>query len=479
MGKRWGQAGGYREVLRIAGPLILSMGSWSLMHFVDRMFLTWYSREALAAALPAGMLSFAMSSFFLGTAGYVNTFVAQYSGAGRPERVGAAVWQGIYFSLAAGALMLGIAPFSGWIFDLVGHEPAIRDLEVAYFEILTAWIWAMLLMSVASTFFSGRGDTWTVLWVNVAAAVINGVLDYVWIFGMWGFPEMGIRGAAWATVASQVFGAVVFLALMFRKRFRALFNTMGGWRFDGALFARLWRFGAPSGLQFMVEISGFALFVLFVGRLGAVELAATNLTFNINTLAFLPMLGLGIAVSTLVGQYLGRDDAAHAEYSTWSALHLSVGYMGVMALSYVLLPDVFLKPFASGADMETFEPVREISVVLLRFVAFYCVFDAIFITFSSAVKGAGDTRFVMWMTLVFSTLIQIAPTYLAVVVFGWGLYVAWAFMSAFIAVMALGFYLRFRGGKWKAMRVIEQEGISLVEGREAAEVQVREHTGVV
>ena len=94
MGDRWRREGGYREVLKIASPLILSMGSWSIMHFVDRMFLTWYNREALAAALPAGVLNFAIGALFLGTAGYVNTFVAQYEGAERPERVGSAVWQG-------------------------------------------------------------------------------------------------------------------------------------------------------------------------------------------------------------------------------------------------------------------------------------------------------------------------------------------------------------------------------------------------
>jgi MATE family multidrug resistance protein len=479
MVKRWAQAGGYKEVLKISGPMILSMGSWSLMHFVDRMFLTWYSRDALAAALPAGLLSFAFGSFFLGTASYVNTFVAQYFGAKRFERVGAAVWQGIYFSLFAGVLMVLLAPASEWIFELVGHEKNIRDQEIVYFEILTAWLWAVFLMAGLSAFFSGRGDTWTVLWVNVAAAVINIVLDYVWIFGYWGFSEKGIEGAAWATVVSQVLGCVAFLVLIFQKPYREQFHTLKGWRLDRVLLLRLWRFGAPSGLHFMIDILGFSMFVLLVGRLGAVELAATNLTFNINTLAFLPMLGLGIAVSTLVGQYLGDNQVELAEKCTYSALHLSLGYMLVMVLGYGLLPDVFLQPFASHSDPSTFQPVRDLAVVLLRFVAFYCLFDAAFIVFSSAVKGAGDTQFVMWMTLILSTAILVVPTYLAVAVFDWGIYATWFFISAYIAVMAIAFYLRFRSGKWKSMRVIEQEGISLIEGREAAQMQVREHTDVI
>ncbi len=479
MVQRWAQAGGYKEVLKISGPMILSMGSWSLMHFVDRMFLTWYSREALAAALPAGLLSFAFGSFFLGTASYVNTFVAQYFGAKRFDRVGSAVWQGIYFSLFAGVLMVLLAPASEWIFNLVGHEKNIRDQEIIYFEILTAWLWPVFLMAGLSAFFSGRGDTWTVLWVNVIAAVINIVLDYVWIFGYWGFPEKGIEGAAWATVVSQVFGCVAFMVLIFQKPYREQFYTLKGWRLDRVLLLRLWRYGAPSGLHFMIDILGFSMFVLLVGRLGAVELAATNLTFNINTLAFLPMLGLGIAVSTLVGQYLGDNQVELAEKCTYSALHLSLGYMLFMVLGYGLLPDVFMQPFASHSDPSTFQPVRDLAVVLLRFVAFYCLFDAAFIVFSSAVKGAGDTQFVMWMTLILSTAILVVPTYLAVAVFDWGIYATWFFISAYIAVMAIAFYFRFRSGKWKSMRVIEQEGISLIEGREAAQMQVREHTDVI
>ena len=88
--------GGYRQILLIAFPLILSTGSWSLQHFVDRMFLAWYSPAALAASTPAGILNYTLMSLFIGTAGYVSTFVAQYIGAGRDERIGPTVWQGLY-----------------------------------------------------------------------------------------------------------------------------------------------------------------------------------------------------------------------------------------------------------------------------------------------------------------------------------------------------------------------------------------------
>ena len=366
---RWDGPGGYREVLKLAVPMILSFGSWSLMHFVDRMYLSWYDRDALAAALPAGILSFTLGTFFLGTAGYVNTFVAQYVGAGRPHRVGASVWQGIHFSIASGLLLMGLIPLAPAIFALVGHEPAVQLGEVVYFQILCiGWI-PMLVMPAVSSFFSGRGDTITVMWVNVLAASMNIVLDYLLIFGHFGFPAMGIAGAAWATVIAHCLGVLVLAGLFQRRRYRDEFKTLSAWRVDLSLLKRMLRFGAPNGVQFFVELSGFTLFILVVGRLGTVELAATNVAFNINTLAFMPMLGLVVAVSTLVGQYLGKDDPATAERATWSAAHISLSYMGTIAASYVLIPEVFLAPHRVHADPGQFAPVEAYSIVLLRFVA--------------------------------------------------------------------------------------------------------------
>jgi MATE family multidrug resistance protein len=120
---RWNRIGGYREVLVVAIPLILSTATWSIQHFVDRMFLTWYSPISIAAAMPAGMLNFTIISIFMGTAGYVSAFVAQYYGAGRHHRIGPALWQGIYISLTGGLILLGVIPLAEPAFRLIGHSP--------------------------------------------------------------------------------------------------------------------------------------------------------------------------------------------------------------------------------------------------------------------------------------------------------------------------------------------------------------------
>ena len=454
---RWSADGGYRQFLTLAIPLILSTAAWSIQHFVDRVFLTWYSTEALAAALPAGMANFVIASFFIGVGSYVNTFVAQYVGAERPERVGPAVWQGVYLALLSGLVGLGVASQSGAIFDVVGHEASIRSEEVIYFRILCYGLFPTILSTAASCFYSGRGRTLTVLAVNASATALNIALDYGLIFGHWGLPAWGIRGAAWATNIATLFSAAIFiLLLLLQRRYRDEFATLRGWKPDRDLFLRLVRFGGPNGLNHMLDMVAFSFFILVVGRMGTIELTATNLAFSVNSLAFMPLLGCGIAVSTMVGQRLGRDDPDAAEYCTWSGMHLALLYMGTMALAYVGVPQLFLMPYGLGAGGADLDKALEIATFLLRIVALYCLFDAFYIVFTAALKGAGDTRFIMYVSLGLSWLIMAIPAAVALTYFDASIYVLWSFLCAYIVIAGLTFYLRFRAGHWREMRVIEE-----------------------
>jgi len=465
---RWRGQSGYRELLVVALPLILSTGSWSVQHFVDRVFLTWHSSEAVAATMPAGIVNFAVISLFLGTASYVSTFVSQYYGAGRWARIGPAVWQGMYVSAIGWVVILATIPLAGPFFALIGHGPLIQRYETVYFQILCIGSGPALAASAMSGFFSGRGRTWPVMWVSIAATAVNLVADYGLIFGKWGLPALGVAGAAIATCLSGFFSLAAYLVMLGGRKFNRRFRTISGWRFDRELFKRLIRYGFPNGMQFFLDIVGFTVFILLVGRLGTVSLAATNIAMNINTLAFMPMIGLGIAVSVLVGRYVAADQIYLAEKAAWSGFHLTLTYMVSIAAMYVLAPGWFLAPFASQADPESFAPIRRIVVVLLRFVAVYSLFDGMNIVFASAIKGAGDTRYVMFMIVTLSTTVLGVPTAVALIVFGAGLYVAWVFMSAYVIILAFAFLLRFLGGKWKSMRVIEEAPPAMPVGLPAA-----------
>lgn len=456
--KRWHSEGGYRQFLVIAFPLILSTGALSVQHFVDRMFLSWYSPEAIAAAMPAGMLNFCIMSLFIGTAGYVNTFVAQYFGAGQKHRIGPAVWQGIYVSALGGLGIMLLAPLSEPIFRLVGHDATIRQLETEYFRILCLGAGPMIASTALAGFFSGRGRTWPVMWVNIMATGVNLLLDYILVFGLWGFPEMGIRGAGIATVLAGVFSLLVYIPLVFRHLYDEEYHTLKGWRLEKDLFIRLLRFGFPSGVQFFLDMSGFTVFILLIGHLGTVSLAATNIAFNISTLSFMPMIGSSIAISVLVGQYLGKNRPEMAATSVYSGFHLTFAYMSVIALAYLFVPELFVLPFAAGADAAGFREIYRLTVLLLRFVAVYSIFDTMNLVFASAIKGAGDTRYVMFAIVITSVLVLVAPTYLGVVVMGWGVMASWINVSAYVIVLSIIFLIRFLGGKWKSMRVIETYG---------------------
>ncbi|QDU41362.1 Multidrug resistance protein MdtK [Maioricimonas rarisocia] len=448
--------GSLRELWLVAMPLMISSGSLSLMHVVDRIFLTWVSVDALAASMPAGVFNWTVMSIPFGVAMYTNTFVAQYDGAGRHDRVVASLWQGGVLALLSGLLLLVGVPLAGPIFHAMGHAENVREMEIVYFRTLICGAVPMLLAAVLSSFFSGRGQTRVVMWVHLGSALLNAVLDYVLIFGAGPFPELGIFGAALATVLANVVACAVFGILVWRIARSEGYPLLEQRRVDLPLLGRLVRFGVPNGMQVLVDIGAFCVFVVVVGQLGTNELAATNIALNLNSLAFVPMFGLGTAVMTLVGRRIGQDEPLVAEKSTWSALRVSLFYMAFWAGTYLFLPDLLLMPYAAFARIDSFAEIRPVVVVLLRFVAIYSVFDALAIVFGSAIRGAGDTRFSFWWTLACGWCLLVLPAWwLSRNIPEHGLYGCWGAASVYITAMGVGFCLRFRGGLWKSMRVIE------------------------
>lgn len=456
MMKRWAKPNGYRQVLSVSLPLAASMGSLTLMQFTDRVFLANYSVDAISAVLPAGIAAFACISFFKGTANYTNAFVAQYIGARAFNRVGAAVWQGIYFSLFASCLLASFYFISEPLFDLIGHSPGIKSLEIIYFNILILGAGLDVLNSTLSCFYTGRGLAKPVLLVHLAGAILNIPFDYCLINGIGPFPELGIFGAGIATISAHGAITIIFSLLVFNRRNRTKFGTWENRSFDKALFGRLMRYGLPSGIQFFLEIFGFAFFIQMLGRLGDLSLAASNIVLSIESISFMPMVGFHIGNATLVGQAIGRGRPEDGVYATTSALHLTVVYMFLVAGLFVFAPEPLLHLFVSNPDVQArYTEIMDLGVKLLRFVAVFCFFDAMNLVYSGAIKGAGDTRFIMWTIAALSVGMMIIPIYVAIEVIGAGLYTAWVILTIYICVLGVAFMLRYRSGKWKKMLVIE------------------------
>jgi len=454
MMQRWNGPGGYKQVLNIGLPLVASMGSTTVMQFTDRVFLANYSLDAISAALPAGIANFLFQSFFLGAVTYSGVFIAQYVGAVRHDRVGAALWQGVWFSLLSGLVLAGLSFLAGPLFAAGGHPPEVQLLETQYFGILTrGGVLAVLDVCLAG-FYTGRGQTRVVMCVNMLGALINIPLDYCLINGV-GFPELGIRGAAMGTVAAWAVMVALYGVLIFTRKNDQAFAVRRNWRPNRDLFGRLMRYGAPGGLEFALDIMAVSFFVFMVGRLGKIELAATNLAFSIHSLAFLPMIGLSVATSALVGQSLGADQPARARRATGSAMRLTLAYTAVCALAFVLLPRELLALFqTSGAAEGEFQPIMDLGVVLLRYVAVFCLIDACSIIIFGALKGAGDARFLLVTMLLASSLCMILPLILVIDLHA-GIHAAWGVFIFYILALAIAFALRYKGGKWEALRIIE------------------------
>ncbi len=453
--RTWGGPGGGGEVWRVAYPLILSHMSLTVQIFVDRVFLTWYSPEGVAGAVTGGFFAYVPIMLFTSTGEYLTTFVAQYFGAGRPRRIGPAMWQGFYFVLLAAAVIAALQPLAGPLFRTAGHPPAVLEAELAYSQTLMLGAFFPVLMATLASFFSGRGITLVVLVVNIAATLVNVVLDYGFIFGKLGLPELGVRGAALATIASQAVGASIFAALILSRGNRTAFATASGFRPELPLLGRLFRYGVPAGLQVSLEVLAFSLFMLIVGTIDTVSLAATSIAFSLNAIVFFPMLGLGLGVSALVGRYQGASQSAIAERVAYSALTMSLIYMTACGAVYIFAPDVLLGPFAAGADPAAFEGIAGVARILLRFVAIYSIFDMFNVIFAAALKGAGDTAYPLVLTVTLGTFAMLLPALVLCRYLGYGVYAAWMAASAYVVLIGLLMIRRFRGGRWRSMRVIE------------------------
>lgn len=452
---RWNAPQGYRDVLRVGLPLVAGMVSSTVMQFTDRLFLSHYSVTSIAAALPSSMAAMVLQLPLVGLCGYVSIFIAQYIGAGRPREAGAILWQGLWMALGGTILLAFACLLAPPLFAWTGHPPAVMAEEIIYFRILTLGSAFFLLSSVVSGFFIGRGHTRPVLFANLAGAALNVPLDYALIFGAWGFPELGIAGAGIATVIGWAFCAAILGAGVFTANNDRSFHVFSAWRFKTSTFMRLLRFGGPSGINLFMEVAGFAWFILEVGTLGETALAASNIAMSVNTLVFMPMLGLNAAVAALVGQAMGRKRPDEARTVTYSALQLCFMYMVPLALSFFIfagpLMDIF-RPSDPGAD---FAPIRAAGVVLIYYIAVYSLGDACNIVFLGALKGAGDTLCIM-LILGGNGIFALALPIIILKSAGLAhLHPLWAILTVYVMTTALCSYLRFHGGKWRRIRMVD------------------------
>ncbi|MCB9073180.1 MAG: MATE family efflux transporter [Bdellovibrionaceae bacterium] len=445
----------WKEILRIAWPLIIANSFWNLQLTIDRIYLGSHSTEALGAAMAVMGIFWTPMALLQQTAGYLMTFVAQYFGAKQNKMIGPAVWQSLYLSVFGGFLFLFLIPMSQWIFSGVGHSAHMQGLEVEYFNAICYSALPTALVAATSGFFTGLGNTRMVMWINGTGLIFNILFDYLLIFGNLHFPALGVAGAGYATAIANYASALCGLYLLLNKKNEVSYHVLSGWRFKKDLMLRYLKYGLPSGMQWALEGLAFTVFLILIGRFthGDAALASSGIAVTIMMLAILPAMGIAQSVSILVGQHLGEKKPQLAEESSWSGLQVAAIYIISVGITLLIFPKFYLNWFYNDKNILLWEQVSVTVPYLLMYIALFTAFDSMNLVFSFTLKGAGDTRFVSLVALLLPWPLMVLPTFL---IKDWAgaIYWAWAAASLFIISQALVFWKRFTGGKWKSMSVI-------------------------
>ena len=452
----------YCDVYRLVWPLALGMANNAVMQFVDRVFLARESTSSLEAVLPASMLALLFVGFFQSVVVYSGTFVAQYFGAGAEEGCRRSYKAGLVLSAAFGAFLMCLVPLGNYVFDFVGHSPEVLAREKTYYSITVAGGFATCGMMAASGYFTGRGQTRFVFWVNLFGNLMNILLDYLFIFGFdvgvsgLKLEPCGIAGAAWATVIAQIVQMIVLNVVALRETMRGCKCPEDEKRCKdgiGGLMVKILRYGIPSGVQSLLNILSFVIFVFLSGKVGDLAFAVSNAAFTVNYLLIAPIEGIAVGAGVLVGQHQGAGDSQGAFHSGNRAILLGELYVLIATSLVLFFNQELLMLFAGGvspAEQAEFLSLGS-KLFVLMVVWQYC--DVADVILSGALKGAGDTRFVMvwmfmmafpfWMPILFVTY-WLHPTMVAL----------WTTMVVYVFVFFIGTWIRWVKGPWRTIRLI-------------------------
>ncbi|MBI4581134.1 MAG: MATE family efflux transporter [Planctomycetes bacterium] len=455
----WAGVGWVRADLRLlvglAGANVASMVAQTAMSLVDYYVVSLLpgAVAAQAAVSSGSLVFFAVFGLLMGTMICTTTVVSQWLGAGRHRDCSVYAWQGIWMSLLFGLLAFALWPVVPGLFALFGHEPDVLAMETVYTRVRLLSLGAAGAQTALSHYFVGIHRPWSNTHSAIWSNVLNAGLTYGMVLGKWGLPAMGVAGAAWATVIATVIRMVWLLVAMCYGPTAEQFHARRTWGWDGEKAGRLLRVGWPSGLQFVLDIGAWAAFLVWiVGLFGKVHMAATATVWRYTELSFMPAVGIGMAVSTMVGRAIGERRIHLAYRRARLGAMLNVAYMGLMALLFVVLGRPLMEVFSRDPN------VIGLGVELLVFAAVFQMFDAVAITYNNALRGAGDTR---WPAVVGATqawTIMIGCGYVTARCFPqFGSRGPWLFATLFVIVVGITFYVRWRRAEWEKLDVIGRD----------------------
>jgi MATE family multidrug resistance protein len=324
-------------------------------------------------------------------------------------------------------------------------------------EYLNILVWGGLFSLMRQTlgcYFTGIGKTKVVMTATITAMVVNVALDYLLIFGKLGFPAMGVKGAALATVSGGFSAMAILLVAYFNRTNRIPFFVMQSFHFDWTIMKKLLHYGYPAGLEFLLNfIAMFFMTVMFQAQ-GPSAATATTIMWSWDLVSYIPLLGVEIAVTSLVGRYMGAGRPQVAHRAALSAVKAGLVYSFVMMVLFLSIPEVLVRVFHPQVPSAMFEAAVPMAKAMIRMASLYVLAQAVMVAMIGTLRGAGDTFYTMVVS-VLANWAFLPLLYLALYVFDLSVPYGWLAIVLVYLAFCFVMYKRFQTEKWKKMRVIK------------------------
>ena len=435
-------------IMALALPAMIENILQVLIGVVDTYFIGKIGTEAIAGVGVTNLIMNIYIAFFLALGVGTTAIVSRNIGGDNIENANDAVKQSIIMALGIG-IVFGIINFvfSKKILLVLGAEERVLKYALPYFLSVAVPSIFLCLMLVLSSSLRGAGDTKTPMKITFVTNLINIILDYILIFGIFGFNGLGILGAGIATTISRIVGVILLLKQINNNKTKIHIKIIDKWHIDKAILKSITKIGFPAALEKLIMRFGQLVYGGMIIKIGTEAYAAHNIAGTIETFSYLPGMGFGIAAATLVGQNLGAKKTNEAQSIGMTSYFLATGFMVVVsAICYIFAP------YLAGLFSEDLV-VIDLVVKVLRIIALFQPFLSATLVITSALQGAGDTKFPMYSTFIGIWGIRVLGVYILGMKLKWGLVGVWIAYALDVTVRGIILMIRFMKGKWKEIEI--------------------------
>lgn len=424
-------------------PLIGSHLAQMLTNTTDVVMVGWYGVEDLAAVVLATSIYFVVFIVGSGFSFAVTPMVAAAIGAGDETTVRRSVRMGLWLSMLYCVLVMLPLWFLETILVWVGQDPGVSATAQDYMRIAQWSMVPALLIMVLKSYLSALERAQVVLWATVSGAVINGLVNYALIFGNWGAPELGVQGAAIATLSTACLSFCVLWAYAARHpalQHYDLFRRL--WRSDWPAFRDLFQLGWPIGLTLLAETGLFTAASLMMGWVGVLELAAHGIVLQIASLSFMIPLGLSNVATIRAGRAFGRKDSAHLIRGAWVVGGLGLALALASLALFLVIPETLIGLFLDQANPDAPIIIAH-GLLLILAAATFQVVDSMQVITLGLLRGIKDTAVPMALAVISYWLIGIPVAYILAFVLGYEGVGIWSGLVVGLTVAAFTMLVRF------------------------------------